>query len=217
MKKLLLILGIVFGLGFVVNASVVSTNELDNLFNQIDNTINDFEINSDELSKAVEFMYENGITIYNNVSDYNPDRNIRRDESAKVFYRYFEKVVNKDLALIAIHNPSCEFNDLKWQTFWDLLDLVEQACTYKLFKWSNWKFYPTQSLTNWQAVVVLIRMIDEKKDEINVDHYAENYIQKADDLWLLDWLWIKSRNMRDKPASRKIIALLLYRAMLIND
>lgn len=41
---------------------------------------------------------------------------------------------------------------------------------------------PTDSITNAQAVIVLIRMIDGEKEEPTDDHYASNYMYAAENL-----------------------------------
>jgi hypothetical protein len=41
---------------------------------------------------------------------------------------------------------------------------------------------PTDSITNAQAIIVLIRMIDGDKEEPVGDHYATNYMATAESL-----------------------------------
>ena len=45
---------------------------------------------------------------------------------------------------------------------------------------------PTENITNAQAVIVLIRMIDGLKDEPTDKHYATNYMAAAEKLELID-------------------------------
>jgi hypothetical protein len=139
-----------------------------------------------------------------------PTKAIRRDEAAKMFVKFYEELL-EEWELVDEATNSCEFFDLSTARP-DLPDLIKSSCEYWLFKWYKWKFMPTDKITNWQAVVVLIRLLDWMQDEDSTDHYAQNYMQLAEERDLLDWLNIELEKYRDLPATRKSIAKLLYRA-----
>lgn len=162
----------------------------------------------DELWQAITTLHGYEVTKYDTADAFMPTRDIRRDEVLKMYYVFAQEtdqLPSKD------ENRDCTFNDLS-NAHSDIVPMISQACHHGLFKWSKGKFMPTDSITNAQAVIVLIRMIDGYKDETNVDHYAQNYMQTAESMNLLTDLNISSKTQRDKPASRATVAKLLYRA-----
>ncbi len=162
-----------------------------------------------EMELAITKLNKVGATKFSTPRDFMIWKNIRRDEAAKMYLKFLEWA-NK---LPAKQNwLSCKFTDLDkaWQ---DIVPMIGKVCEYWFFKGSQWKFMPLDNITNWQAVIVLIRAIDGKKEEINwVSHYAENYVKKANELWILEWLNITDMKSREMPISRWNVAKLLYRA-----
>ncbi len=164
----------------------------------------------DEIDLAVKKLNEIWATIFSTSKDFMVSKNIRRDEAAKMFLK-FAKWAKLEVSKKSW--VSCSFSDLgkAWK---DIVPMIWEVCEYGWFKWSKWKFMPLDNITNWQAVIVLVRLIDGKKEEEEwVSHYAENYMKKAEELWLLKDLWIKDISMRDKPAKRWLVAKLLYRSL----
>lgn len=164
----------------------------------------------DELVEAIKLLHKHKVTKFDNQKDFMPTKAIRRDEAAKMFVKFYEELL-EEWELVDEATNSCEFFDLSTARP-DLPDLIKSSCEYWLFKWYKWKFMPTDKITNWQAVVVLIRLLDWMQDEDSTDHYAQNYMQLAEERDLLDWLNIELEKYRDLPATRKSIAKLLYRA-----
>ncbi len=163
----------------------------------------------DEIDLAVKKLNEMWATKFSNSKDFMTDKNVRRDEAAKMFLKFSEwaKILPTKKT-----DLSCSFSDLD-MAWSDIVPMIWQVCQYGLFKWSKGKFMPLDNITNWQAVIVLIRLVDGKKEEIDwVGHYAENYMKKADELWLLKDLWIKDVSTWDKPATRWLVAKILYRS-----
>lgn len=167
------------------------------------------EFIDEELNQAIELLHSYGVTKFNNSDNFMPEQAIRRDEAAKMFVKFYEELLEEWEIQESIN--SCDFSDLSIARP-DLPDLIQSSCEYWLFKWYQWKFMPTDNITNWQAVVVLIRLLDWMQDEESVDHYAQNYMELAEERELLDGLNINLEKYRDLPATRKSIAKLLYRA-----
>lgn len=164
-----------------------------------------FSLASTQLDEAISRMNQKGLTKFDNTTDFMTTNWLRRDEASKFFVQYAKEVMwlSPDTS-----KTSCNFSDLS-QARPDLKDLIKESCQLWLFQWHNWKFMPTQSLTNAQAITVLIRMIDWKKDETQW-HFAQKYFEKAQELWIMNWLWLSSTAGFDKLATRWEIWILIY-------
>lgn len=201
--------------GITLAASTVSEQWLEDLINQIDQEVQDREnednneVDENELLNSIKLLNQHEITKYDNEKDFRPDDTIRRDEAAKMYVRFVENVLERS-ELDNDQFSVCAFDDLN-EAHSDLPTLLNKSCEFGLFKGSKWRFMPRNPITKWQAVVVLIRMLEWKQDEINVPHYATNYIKIANDKWLLKGMELDT-NDYDVNASRSFVAKLLYRA-----
>jgi hypothetical protein len=167
-----------------------------------------------KLDTAVSRMYESNLTIFDNSKDFMADKELRRDEAAKFFVKYAKEIQ------AAAENPSIQwcnnFTDLS-EGWSDLTDIMKESCRLWLFKGHNNKFMPKDLITNWQAITVLIRIIDGMKDE-TWSHYAQRYRQKSQELWIINWIDVFDTDKRfDELATRWNIAILLYNAMQYNS
>lgn len=160
-----------------------------------------------ELRIAINRMYERWLTIYNTPDTFMYKNGLRRDEATKFFVKYA-----KDILWIRpdTNKVWCEFTDLD-KAWPDLKELIVESCQLWLFQWYQWKFMPEQQLTNAQALAVFIRMIDWWKDESD-GHFADNYLRKAQELWIVEWLSLNIRSLFDVPTTRWDVALMIYRA-----
>lgn len=73
---------------------------------------------------------------------------------------------------------NCLFTDLA-EGHTDLQTNMTASCKMGIFKGNDGFFNPTKSLTNGEALTVLIRIIHGNLDETNADHRAKNYRVKA--------------------------------------
>ena len=160
-----------------------------------------------QLDVAVTWMYQNWLTKYDNSTDFMSEKSLRRDEAAKFFVQYAKQQLHKSPDT---SKKECDgFSDLnKW--YIDLQDNVKDACRLWLFKGSQGKFMPEQTLTNGQAITVLMRMIDGMQDETKW-HFATQYFQKAVSLDITEWVSL-SENTFDAQATRWDVGILLYNA-----
>lgn len=141
------------------------------------------------------------------------DKPLRRDEASKFFWQYATSIQHSQAD--DSKNECNLFTDLtEWHS--DLVDSVIISCKLWLFKWSYNKFMPTELLTNGQAITVIIRMIDGKKDESQW-HFAQNYFEKAQELWIMKWLSLNSSNRFDDFTTRWEVAILLYNVSKLRD
>jgi hypothetical protein len=170
-----------------------------------------FSLASTQLSEAITRMNQNWLTKFTNATDFMATKGLRRDEATKFFVQYAKETLwlNPDTS-----KTTCNFTDLS-KARPDLKDLIKESCQLGLFQWNNGKFMPTQSLTNAQAITVLIRMIDGKKDE-NQWHFAQLYFEKAQDLWIMNWLLLNSTANFDKLTTRGDVGILIYNASQLS-
>lgn len=177
--------------------------------------VNDIDFNDGSLSeieKAVTLLNTYGVTVFKNATEFMATKNIRRDEVAKMYVN-FAKSSNSTLSRLKENmKPAnqCNFKDSA-KAWKDIQPLLIESCQYNLFQWSKGYFKPLDNITNGQAVIVLIRMLEWYKQETGVSHYAEKYMERADELGLLDWLNLTMKTV-DQPATRWTIAKLLYRS-----
>lgn len=127
----------------------------------------------EELATAVTYLYDAGITKFNTPETFMSDKQIRRDEAAKMYVL----LAKKRMMNMSDAAPACSFADLS-KAHADLLDVIKQSCQYGFFKGSKGNFMPIDSITNAQATVVLIRMLEGLQDETK-GHYATQYMQIA--------------------------------------
>lgn len=156
---------------------------------------------------VISRMYQNWLTKFDNSADFMETKPLRRDEASKFFVQYTKQLLNKTND--ETKTECNKFSDLnKWRS--DLSDTMKDSCKLWLFQWNKWKFMPTQTLTKWQAITVLIRMIDGKKDETQW-HFAQKYYERALELWILNWVDINPK-IFDYLINRWDVARLLYNA-----
>ncbi len=165
-----------------------------------------------QLEDAVNWMHNNGLTKFDNPIDFMADKPLRRDEATKFFWQYATTIQKSttDETKTECNN----FTDLNewWE---DLKSNMQDACKLWLFRGSKWKFMPKVSLTNGQAITVLIRMIDWLKDESQW-HFAQKYYETANELGILDGLNINPSNF-DTLITRWNIAILLLNTSKLNN
>lgn len=171
-----------------------------------------FSLAAGSIDEAVSWMNQNWLTKFNNPTDFMATKWLRRDEASKFFVQYAKEVLN---LIPDTSKTSCNFTDLN-QARPDLKDLIKEACQLWLFQWYNWKFMPTQSLTNAQAITVLIRMVDWNKDETQW-HFAQKYFEKAQELWIMNWLVLDSTSNFDKLTTRGDVGILIFNSSKLSS
>lgn len=152
---------------------------------------------------AISWMHDNSLTIYDNKTDFNADRWLRRDEAAK-FYVNFAKLLSKTTYVKTANQ--CIFSDIN-DSWSDLKDIVVESCRLGLFQWSKWEFDPTSQLTNAQAITVLVRLLAGNQSEVWQTHRANNYYTKANELGILESVVM---NTKDSIATRGNVGVIIY-------
>ncbi len=170
--------------------------------NKDDNTKN----NIPELNKAINWMYEKWLTMFNNPESFMYTNWLRRDEASKFFVKYTKEVMwqTPDYS-----KKWCSFKDLD-KAWTDLKDIIVEACQLWLFQWYKWNFMPDQLLTNAQALTVFMRLREWYKDESG-SHFANNYYESAHAQWFLFDTPLDNKANFDMNTTRWDVAKMLFR------
>ena len=166
----------------------------------------------EELQKAISWMYDNGMTRYNDPVSFMASSPINREQAAKFFWVLAETIYEKEKN----ESANCQFSDLLSADS-TLQENIVQACQMWLFQWYNGKYDPKTNLTNSQALAVLSRIVNEKLDESMKPRYRSYY--QSGNLWkyvLANWLKIWSIWWAEKQATRWEIAVMIYRTANID-
>lgn len=146
-------------------------------------------------------MYNNAMTKYSSIADFQPESLVTREQAAK-FFVAFDRSLGRD----AETEMYCVYSD---EAIIDatLMNSVQSACNRKLMLGSAGKFRPTEALTKAQALAVIIRIKLGQKDETGNPRWSMYFTEaksagytKESNVWNLD-----------KPVTRYELALLLRR------
>ena len=161
-------------------------------------------VGASELSDAVQWGHDNGLTKYSTIGDFWAYDSIRRDEVTKFLVKFNDimGVQTEDNSL------SCEFSDLN-QAWGDLHDIIKQACRLGIIKGAHGKVMPADNLTNEQIVTMVVRVVMGMQDESKSSNWSDPYYEiiKNLDIDVSDF------EQRWNTASRGAVLTLLYRVM----
>jgi len=115
-----------------------------------------------EFQQALAWMYANGLTKYNNETDYRANDWLTREEAAKIIGQAFITLwYSQDSK-----NNSCGFIDSN-EIDPTLSSFVVNTCKRGIFKGTtDNKFLPTQKLSRPQAMALLVRIFEGKISNI---------------------------------------------------
>lgn len=202
-------------IGFTYAQTTQTENDmLNQIFKLLDDELAQWEQDSmyqygnddQELAKAIAAIYDMKITKFSTIETFMADQPIRRDEAATMFYRFV--TAESSLSTSKINN-NCDFPDLS-QAHADLIEVVKHSCEAWLFYGAQGRFLPTSSITNAQAITVMARILDGKKDETQW-HWADNYYDVLTAQGVMYGLAMRDKRNYDANISRWDIAILLYR------
>ena len=158
-----------------------------------------------ELLEAIYRMYDNGLTVYNTVSDFKPFDIFTREWWAKIFDKF------SDMLWLGTNDEylpnECNFTDISTLSE-ESKQHVLNVCKKWLIKWSNWKFNPYENMNKSTFIVALIRMFEWKVLDETTTPRWKNYFEKAEELWLVT---AADTTTFDTPISRYEVALFLYK------
>lgn len=108
----------------------------------------------EKYADAISYLHEQQLTKYDTEASFQTENHLRRDEAAKFFGLFATQIMKKQ----PDSTKSCEFKDLA-EGHTDLKSNVIAACQLSIFRGKDGYFNPTGSLTNGEALTVLIRII----------------------------------------------------------
>lgn len=163
--------------------------------------------NKSELEMAIQWMYDNWLTIYNTPISFMSNSYLTREQASKFFVQFATSVLWKNRWNIESYNLYSDISNANPS----LKDFIIYANNMWLFKWSNWKFMPFNNLSQAQALAVTIRMLDWYLEEPK-DSWYIYYFYRAQMYWLLWETSIKFTNADKINITRWDMALILYNA-----
>ena len=127
-----------------------------------------------EFVDALAWMYDNGLTMFNDVNSYRPAESVTREQAAKFVSQFRTNVLT-----CAVTSPACDgnFADMSSADA-SLQSSINQACSLGLMKGSNGMFMPKSKLTRAQLFTTIIRALEGNKDE-TVEPRWDNYFAAA--------------------------------------
>lgn len=172
---------------------------------KLTSAVTETNTSNEELTKAVTWMYNAGLTSKSTVADFLPDNTMTRQEASK-FFSVFAK---NEFWKIEDSSINCTFADSR-KISPSLLPSVISACKMWLFKWSQGNFIPLTNLTNAQAITVLMRIMVGKLVEPTTAFYV-NYVLKANEFGLIKSVVVNNNITRWEAA------ILIYRASIYRE
>lgn len=160
-----------------------------------------------ELQKAITWMYENELTIYNNPEDFMSNNPINREQASKFFWVIAENIYKK----WKTSTINCSFNDIK-KADPTLQTNIIDACKLGIFRWYKQNFDPKRQLSNAEGLAVLTRIVDYTPSE-NQNPWYKKYYDMIMFRWIIDvdWLRLKDEWFAQQKATRWEIALMIYK------
>ena len=149
-------------------------------------------------------MYINGLTKYDNETDYRANDGLTREEAAKIIGQAFIILGYNQ----TIKNTSCSFLDFN-QVDPSLSGFVVNTCKRGIFKGTtDNKFFPTQKLTRPQAMALLVRIFEgTTSNENQIPRWSDYYIKSQ----AIGLTTITNQTAFDTEITRKEIALYIWR------
>jgi len=153
-------------------------------------------------TELIDWMHENGLTKFNTIEDFGPDRLITRGEIAKFFTQFAALLELK----IVKSNDQCKFKDIE---FYDstLTPHILKACKLWLVNGFGWNYSPENNLLQAEGLTVAMRAIKWVQDE-TTNPWRLNYYDEAGKLNIIDASSVRDL---DQNADRQTIGLWLYR------
>ena len=159
----------------------------------------------DEFDKALYRMYMNGLTMYDNSTDFRPYDNLTREEAAKIVGQLYnvlwfpkeDKWFNCNFVDANLFNPT-------------LAEHIYNVCRWWIFKWNDntQQYMPRDSLTKGQLLAVLMRIFEWKVSNESGQPWWIEYYVKALTLGMTNEINLAKF---DQPVSRWEASLLIFR------
>jgi hypothetical protein len=161
--------------------------------------------NDPELQEAISWMFDNGFTIHQTASTFNPFTLMNKEQAAKIIDIFAGLYAGGEKQLLPV--SSCSFSDLS-ETPEDLIPHIVSACRQGLIVGVGSQFRPKDTMSKAQFIVALIRLLEGKQLDERVDPRWKNYFELARSLEIVgpgDVITF------DNAITRYEVAIFLYR------
>ncbi len=136
-------------------------------------------IRSWEYQDEVDWAYEKKITRYTSLRDFKYGNTLTRQEAAAFITRYLIEGLGRPEALCKVAYKDMDLIDLT------LTPSISRACGLGVMNGNNGYFHPRFGLTRGEALAVLIRAIDQKKQDETMTPWYQGYMDRAHTLGLV--------------------------------
>lgn len=168
-----------------------------------------FAVRAEEsFADVLSWMFNNKLTSYDTEAGFMPDDYLQRGQAAKFIATYG--------AMISLPQTysNCAFNDVAGYDD-TLTPFIQEACALGLLKGGSNMFWPSFTITQAQAIVMIVRIQNGMLDETGSPWY-HNYSQIAkDNNILMDGEF--SNTPDTTPVTRGMMAKWLYRANMLRN
>lgn len=169
-----------------------------------------FKNRNEELNAAILRWYTNELTMYDNITDYQANNLVLREQATKLFYQ---------TALVVEYNwetyNDCTFTDIT-NVSNSLKDNIKNVCNlWWLMKGNKWIFAPTNNLSYAEAITVIARIAGIQN---TTTQYARRtpYLTYVKNLGILKETNINESTMETKITRWELIVL-LYRLSVVYE
>jgi thiol-disulfide isomerase/thioredoxin len=164
-------------------------------------------VKAESFAEVLQWMYDNGLTSYDTEIGFMPDDYLQRGQAAKFIATYGEMIGLEET------NTNCTFDDIADYDA-TLVPYIQKACALGLLKGSQGKFGPEVTMTQAQAMTMIVRIREGFMDE-TTDPWYQNYSAsaKANGIVMQNEL---SNTPDATPVARGIMAKWLYRSNMLR-
>lgn len=163
-----------------------------------------------ELDEAILRGYNNGLTMYTTIPDYQADLALLREDTSKLMYQ-----AARTLWYTATTFTECTFSDITTVSE-SLQENIADICTLGgLMKWDKGEFFPFRQLNNAEAITIIAR-IAGIKDTTSSSARWTPYLDYVKKLGILNGTDIHEGTM-EKVITRGELIILLHRLGKVYD
>ncbi len=174
------------------------------LLNDFAGLADSLSINNDpELSEAIRWMNDNGLTNFQTIPEYMPFDILNREQAAKILGK-FAKIFGLENNTKSFN---CMFQDIQ-SADPSLITSIEESCQLGIMQWSQGKFFPKNNMNKSEFIAAIIRLFEGKKLDETTNPRWKGYFEKAQELGMVGPADAVTFN---NPITRYEVALFLYR------
>lgn len=131
-----------------------------------------------EYQDKIDWAYSKKITKYTTMNDFKYWNTLTRQEAAAFITRYLVEWLGRSEALCKLAYKDMNLIDSS------LTPSISRACGLWVMVGNNGYFHPRHGLTRGEALAVLIRAVDQKKQNETMKPWYQGYMDRAFNLWL---------------------------------